>query len=63
LIAAPLAWWGGHSWLENFAYRTSFSWWIFIAGGLLMAGIAISILLLRTVKAAAANPVDNLRTE
>jgi len=63
LIAAPLAWWGGHAWLENFAYRTGFSWWIFIAGGLRMAGIAIVILLLRTVKAAAANPVDNLRTE
>ena len=63
LISAPLAWWGGHSWLQNFAYRTSFSWWIFIAGGLLMAGIAICILLLRTVKAAAANPVDNLRAE
>lgn len=63
LIAAPLAWWGGHSWLENFAYRTSFSWWIFIAGGALMAGIAIGVLLMRTIRAAAANPVDNLRAE
>jgi ABC-type antimicrobial peptide transport system permease subunit len=63
LIATPLAWWRGQVWLQNFAYRTNFSWWIFIAGGLLIAGIAIVILLLRTVKAATTNPVDNLRSE
>ncbi|HEY4207697.1 MAG TPA: FtsX-like permease family protein, partial [Puia sp.] len=63
LIAVPLAWWGGHSWLANFAYRTGFSWWLFLAGGLLLAGIAICILLLRTFRAAVTNPVDYLRAE
>src|SRR4029077_5923354 len=31
IIAAPLAWIGMHKWLENFAFRTSISWWIFIS--------------------------------
>jgi hypothetical protein len=28
-LAAPLTWWALHSWLENYAYRTEISWWIF----------------------------------
>jgi putative ABC transport system permease protein len=63
LIAVPVAWWGANSWLNNFACRTDISWWIFLAGGVLMGGIALVILLLRTLKAAAANPVESLRTE
>jgi ABC-type antimicrobial peptide transport system permease subunit len=63
LIAVPVAWWGAQTWLNNFAYRTDLSWWIFLAGGVLMGGIALVILLLRTLKAAAANPVESLRTE
>ncbi len=63
LITVPVAWWGAHAWLDNFAYRTSLSWWIFLAGGAMMGGIAIVILLLRTFRAANANPADSLRTE
>ena len=63
LIAVPIAWWGAHAWLDNFAYRTTLTAWIFLAGGLLMGGIALVILLLRTFQAATANPVENLRTE
>ncbi|MDP4131470.1 MAG: ABC transporter permease [Bacteroidota bacterium] len=63
VIAVPLAWWLGRSWLDNFAYRTSLSWWIFLAGGVLMGGIAFLILLFRTFKVAMANPADSLRIE
>jgi ABC-type antimicrobial peptide transport system permease subunit len=63
LIAVPLAWWGGSAWLNNFAYRTHLSWWIFLVGGAVMAGAALIILLLRTFKTANSNPVESLRTE
>jgi len=63
LIAVPIAWWGVHSWLNNYAYRINLDLWTFLAGGLLMGGIAFVILLLRTFKAAVANPVDSLRIE
>ncbi len=32
VVAAPLAFIGMNKWLENFAYRTEISWWVFPAG-------------------------------
>lgn len=63
LIAMPIAWWAGHKWLENFAYRTDISWWIFAAGGGVLLLIALVVLCIRAFKAAIANPVDSLRSE
>jgi len=34
-IAGPVAWYFMHKWLHNFAYRTDFSWWIFLIAGML----------------------------
>jgi len=63
LIACPLAWWVMHRWLQDFAYRTSISWWVFpLAGGGLLL-IAQLTVLFRTIKAARANPTVNLRSE
>jgi putative ABC transport system permease protein len=63
VIASPLAWWAMNTWLQNFAYRTSISWWVFGICGFGMLAIAFIVLGIRTVRAAAANPVKNLRTE
>lgn len=63
IIAIPIAWYGSNKWLENFAYRTNLSLWIFVGGGLVMFIIAFTILFLRTFKAATVNPVKSLRTE
>jgi ABC-type antimicrobial peptide transport system permease subunit len=63
VIAIPIAWWQTHNWLENFAYHTTLSWWIFLLSGAVMILIAITILCIRAGKAAMANPVKSLRTE
>ncbi len=63
VIAAPLAWLGMDRWLQNFAYRTTVSWWIFLLSGIMMIVIALLTLGIQTVKAATANPVKSLRTE
>jgi putative ABC transport system permease protein len=63
LIACPLAWWVMHRWLQNFAYRTTISWWVFPATGVGLLLIAQVTILLRTIKAARANPTINLRSE
>jgi putative ABC transport system permease protein len=63
LIAIPISWWGSRKWLENFAYKTPLSWWIFAAGGGILLVIALIILCIRTLRAALANPVESLRTE
>ncbi|MFA5418017.1 MAG: hypothetical protein WC341_06120, partial [Bacteroidales bacterium] len=40
-IAVRIALYIMHKWLENFAYKTSLSWWIFALAGLLALGIAL----------------------
>jgi putative ABC transport system permease protein len=62
-IAMPIAWWASNKWLERFAYKTTLSWWIFVAGGAIVLLIAFTVLGLRTVRAARANPVEALRSE
>ncbi|HTQ66893.1 MAG TPA: ABC transporter permease [Puia sp.] len=63
IIAAPLAWWAMDKWLQNYAYRTPFSWWIFAASGIIMLFIALVTLSIQTLRSATANPVESLRTE
>lgn len=63
LIAAPLAWWAMHKWLEDYAYRTGISFWIFLWCGLFMIVMALLTMSVQTIRSAIANPVKSLRTE
>ena len=63
VIAVPIAWWQTHQWLQNFAYHTVLSWWLFLLGGVVMITVALIIVGIRAGKAALANPADSLRTE
>ena len=63
LIATPIAWYIMHRWLQNFAYRTTLSWWIFVLAGLLAIGIAVLTVSWQSWKAATQNPVEALRYE
>jgi putative ABC transport system permease protein len=63
VIATPIAWYTMHKWLENFAYKTSLSWWIFAMAGLLALGIALLTVSWQSWKAATRNPVEALRYE
>lgn len=63
LLAVPAAWYSMHLWLENFAYKTNLSWWIFALAGLLVLGIAILTVSWLSWQAATKNPVEALRHE
>ncbi|HEX5555232.1 MAG TPA: ABC transporter permease [Chitinophagaceae bacterium] len=63
IMAAPVAWWAMHTWLQDFAYRIRISWWIFLLAGVVAMVIALATVGLQAVKAAMANPVKSLRTE
>jgi len=63
IVAAPLAWYFMNKWLQDFAYRISIGWWVFIAAGSLAVIIAFVTIGLQAVKAGIANPVKSLRTE
>ncbi len=62
-IATPIAYYAMHKWLENFAYKTSLSWWIFALAGLLALGIALLTVSWQSWRAATRNPVEALRYE
>ncbi len=63
VIATPIAWYAMNKWLENFAYKTELSWWIFALAGLLALGIALLTVSFQSWKAATRNPVEALRYE
>ena len=63
LIACPIAWYIMIKWLENFAYKTTISVWIFIGSGFIVSIIALTIVSWQSWRFATKNPVDTLRYE
>ena len=63
LIASPIAWWFMSQWLQQYAYRINFSWWIFVFSALSAIFIALISVGLQALSAARANPVNSLRVE
>ncbi len=63
IIATPIAYYAMSKWLENFAYKTELSWWIFALAGILTLGIALVTVSLQSWRASRRNPVEALRYE
>jgi putative ABC transport system permease protein len=63
VIAFPVAWFSMNEWLEDFAYRISIGWSVFIIAGFVALLIALLTISFQAIKAAIANPVKSLRTE
>jgi putative ABC transport system permease protein len=63
VIAWPISYWIMRGWLENYAYRTDLSWWIFLTGGLGALAVASFTVGIQVFRAAKANPAELLRYE
>jgi ABC-type antimicrobial peptide transport system permease subunit len=63
VIATPIAWWAADKWMQNFAYRITIHWWLFILAGVSAISIAFLTVGFHALRAANANPVKSLRTE
>ncbi|WEK37200.1 MAG: ABC transporter permease [Candidatus Pseudobacter hemicellulosilyticus] len=63
VIAAPLAWYATHQWLQEYAYRVSIHWWVFGAVGLGALLIALLTVSSQSLKAALMNPAKSLHNE
>jgi len=63
VIAAPIAYYAMNKWLENFAYKTTLSWWIFALAGVITLGIALLTVSWQSWRAASKNPIEALRYE
>ncbi len=63
VISTPITYYAMNKWLENFAYKTNLSWWIFALAGVLALGIALLTVSWQSWRAATRNPVEALRYE
>lgn len=63
VIAIPFAYYLMNSWLQNFAFRTELSWWVFALAGFIALLISIITVTWRSWRAARRNPVEALRYE
>ena len=63
IVAFPLAWLMMNNWLQNYQYRITISWWIFLIAAIVAILIALLTVSFQAIKAAVANPVKSLRTE
>jgi len=63
LLAFPVAWWAMNKWLQDFSYRITIGWWVFVVAGVAALLVALVTVSYQAIKAAVANPVKSLRTE
>lgn len=62
-VASPLAWFAMNKWLQDYSYRITFDWVIFLLSGMAVVLVVILTISFQSIKAAMANPVKSLRTE
>ena len=63
LIAIPVAYYAISKWLENFAFKSTIHWWIFLLAGALVLIITVATVSWQSWRAATANPVNALKNE
>jgi putative ABC transport system permease protein len=63
IIAVPLAWFMMQRWLEDYVFRISIGWEVFILAGALAVATAVITISYQSIRAALVNPVDQLKAE
>jgi len=63
LIAIPIGWWLMQKWLQDYTYRISITWDVFVLSGLAVLFIALTTICYQAIKAAIVNPAKSLRSE
>jgi putative ABC transport system permease protein len=63
IIAWPVAYYFMNNWLQDFAYRTELTIWIFLISGVITLGIACTAVVYQAIRAASVNPIKSLRYE
>ncbi|QHT67034.1 FtsX-like permease family protein [Rhodocytophaga rosea] len=63
MIALPLAWFGIHAWLQNYAYHIDITPWLLVLPSLMVLLMALFTVSFQTLRSAKENPVKALRYE
>ncbi len=62
-LGTPLAYWFALRWLENFAFHIPLTWWMFAVPLGVVFAMTLAVVVLHSLRAALANPVESLRSE
>ncbi len=62
-IAVPIAWMMMQRWLEDYVFRISIGWEVFIIAGAMAVATAVITISYQSIRAALVNPVDQLKAE
>lgn len=62
-LSIPISLYFMKRWLDNFAYKTTIPWWIFLISFLIAALVVLSTVFIHTFKASRINPVKALKYE
>jgi len=63
ILGYPVAWYAMSRWVNNFAYKTGLSWWVFALSGLMIILLTLLTVSWQSWRAATRNPVEALRYE
>ena len=63
LLSVPITLYFMLKWLDNFSYKVSIGWWVFIVAFVIAAIVVLSTVYIHSYKASRKNPVDALRYE
>ncbi|WP_109436016.1 ABC transporter permease [Aquimarina sp. AU119] len=63
IVATPLAWYAMNNWLQNYKYRVTIDWWVFVLAIGAIIAITMVTISYQAIKAATVNPIKSLRTE
>ena len=63
IIACPFVYYYINRWLDGFAYRINFNWWLVLLSGLAAIVIASLTISIQIIRSSRANPIDSLRYE
>lgn len=63
VVASAVAWYFMQNWLQNYPYRISLSWWMFILAGAGTMLITLMTVSFQAIKAAVVNPIKSLKAD
>jgi len=63
VIGVPTAWYAGRMYLQDYEYKMSLQWYIFVGAALLVFLIAMLTVSAQSLKAATANPVKAIKSD
>jgi putative ABC transport system permease protein len=63
IVAAPIAWYAVHRWLENFAYKTPMYWWVYLLAFVGVGAITVCTVTFQNWRVANDDPVKAIKSE